>query len=589
MTPELDMDVAIVGGGPAGLTAGILLAQLGVDAQIYERRPTTSNLPRAHLLNQRTMEIFEAIGVADDVYALNPPEDRWHRVAWYTSLGGDRPGQRREIGHLQAWGGGTDRPRYAAASPARFSNVPQVRLDPLLRRHAERRTTVHVNREVVAIRQHPGFVELDVRQVDGERTETIRARYVIAADGGRLCADLLGVEMDGPTDLVTMVTLHVSADLSEYITDDEVLLYYFIDPHGRGSFRGMMCAMGPTTWGRDSVEWAVHQAFAPGDPDADDEDLLVRRARDMLGIPDLDLTVHVVSRWVFEGLTATRFRAGDVFLVGNAAHRHPPTGGLGLNAAVQDVHNLAWKLALVLRGLAGDGLLDTYHSERHPVDAFNVRHSLDNAGGHQRIARALGLSAEGTVEEGWAAIETWLSDSPQGRARRRAVQEAVATHAQNYGQLNVELGFAYEEGALVPDGTTRPTGADPHRDYVPSTRPGHHLPHAVLTTADGPIPTIAAVPTGGFALFTGPDESGRWRAAVEAARAAFGIDLVLVAVGDTVSDTEGTWTALREVRDGGAVLVRPDWHVAWRVHDLPDEPTRELHRAVATILARTAA
>ena len=121
-----DTEVAIVGGGPAGLTAAILLAQLGIDARVYERRSTTSRLPRAHLLNQRTMEIFadlgiaetvfESIGVAGDVYTMSPPEDNWHRVGWYTSLAGELPGQGKEIGHLAAWGGGPDRDRYAAAN-----------------------------------------------------------------------------------------------------------------------------------------------------------------------------------------------------------------------------------------------------------------------------------------------------------------------------------------------------------------------------------------------------------------------------------------------------------------------------------------
>ena len=184
----------------------------------------------------------------------------------------------------------------------------------------------------------------------------------------------------------------------------------------------------------------------------------------MLGIPDLPMEVHAISHREFEGVTTERFRAGDVFLVGNAAHRHPPTGGLGLNAAVQDVHNLAWKLALVLREQAGDALLDTYHTERHPVDQFNVEHSVKNAGGHRRVAAALGQSREMSIEQGWREIETWPEDSCEGQARRAAVAEAVASNADDYSQLNVELGYAYENGALIPDGTPRPTGRHPLRD-----------------------------------------------------------------------------------------------------------------------------
>lgn len=598
--PVQDTQVAIIGGGPAGLTAGILLAKLGIDAQIYERRSTTSRLPRAHLLNQRTMEIFESIGVAEDIYALSPPQDRWHRVGWYTSLSGKTPGQGKEIGHQQAWGGGTDQHRYAAASPAQYANVPQMRLDPLLRRHAETKAQAHFDREVTGIRQFDGYVELDVQHLDSGEHERVTARYVIAADGGRLCADLLGVEMIGPRKLLNMVTMHVTADLRPYVTDDEVLLYYFIDPHGRGTFRGSICAMGPDTWGGDSREWAFHQAFAWGDPAAEDEQLLKQGARDMLGIPDLPFDVHVTSRWEFEGVTATAFREGDVFLVGNAAHRHPPTGGLGLNAAVQDVHNLAWKLALVLRGQAGDALLDTYHAERRPVDEFNVNHSLRNAGGHRRIAEALGLSTDTSIEQGWEAIEVWLSDTPEGDARRAAVAEAVASNADDYGQLNVEVGFAYEFGALIPDGTDRPVGANRLRDYVPATRPGHHLPHCWLDTAHGKVSTIHAVPVGGFALFTTAAAAEPWRRAAAAAASSTGIQLMVVVVADStavpagregavdeleVVDCDGSWAAVRGTGSTGAVLVRPDWHVAWRVQQLPADASHALIEALGTVLA----
>ncbi len=140
-----------MGGGPCGLTTALLLERAGIDFLLLERRDFTAHFPRAHLLNVRTMEIFHDLGVADDIYARSPPEDRWHRVAWYTSLGETGAARRRKIGQLHAWGGGPDRVRYAQASPRPFANLPQVRLDTLLWQHADARSPgrIRAHQEVV--------------------------------------------------------------------------------------------------------------------------------------------------------------------------------------------------------------------------------------------------------------------------------------------------------------------------------------------------------------------------------------------------------------------------------------------------------
>lgn len=325
---DLDVPVLIVGGGPAGLTAVMELARRGVEGLLVERRGFTTHFPRAHLLNMRTMETFHDVGVAEQIYAESPPEDRWHKVAWYTSLAGPTPLHGRKIGEVPAWGGGADTVRYAAASPRRFANLPQLRLDTILWEHADRAWPGRVlsQHELVALDYDEDGATATIRDLARERTLRVRARYVIAADGGRTCANLLGVTMHGPRSLLDIVSIHFSADLSAY-ADEEALLTYFISPSGQGSFAGALLGLGPDRWGAESPQWALSLAYRMDDPAGQDDAALVARAVDLIGVPDLEMSVHSVSHWQFEGVVADRFRAGPILLAGDAAHRHPPTGG----------------------------------------------------------------------------------------------------------------------------------------------------------------------------------------------------------------------------------------------------------------------
>jgi 2,4-dichlorophenol 6-monooxygenase len=576
--------VAIVGAGPAGLSASIQLEQRGIDTLLLERRETTSHLPRAHLINVRTMEVLHAMGIADDVYAMSPPEDRWHRVGWWTSLGGPTELHGREIGHVQAWGGGTDASRYAQASPRPFANVPQMRLDALLRRHADAASPgrLRFGHEVVGISHDETDATLTIINRASDETYELTAQYVIAADGGRMCTTLLGAEMQGPTRLVEIVSQHVSMDLSRWVTDDQVLLTYFINPKGNGTFAGSLCAMGPDTWGRDSQEWALHLAFQAGDPAARDPEILLAQSRSMLGIPDLEITVHSVSHWWFEGVVADRFRVGPVFLVGNAAHRHPPTGGLGLNAAIQDVDNLVWKLDAVIHETAHPSLLDSYETERRPVNEHYVRHSLQNAGGHAQIGQHLGLRPGQSETDGWHELAIWASDTPAGERRRQAVAQAVAANADDYSQLNVEAGFAYENGAIVPDGTPPPPTHDSLREFTPTARPGHHLPHVWLQGPAGRVSSVDLVNPRGFTLLTGDPGLESWQAAADE----FVADVTVVAVGDgtDLTDPTGEWAQVTGLDPDGAVLVRPDRVVAWRCTSPAVNPRVLLGEALRELL-----
>lgn len=578
--------VVVVGGGPAGLSAAILMAQRGIDVLLLERRATTSPYPRGHLLNVRTMEIFHDMGVAEPLYALSPPEDRWHRVAWYTSLAGPSPAHGRKIGQVHAWGGGPDWSRYGIASPRRFANVYQNRLDQVLVERANELCPdrIRFHHEVVGLEAHLDGATVTVLDRDTMTRHVVSARYVIVADGGRGCADLLGVDMDGPSGLLDVVNMHVRMDLSRW-ADEEALITYLISPEGHGSFAGILVALGPDRWANESSEWTVHMAFPEGANSEDPEEVLAR-VRLTIGIDDLAIEVLTTSHWQFEGVVADRFRVQSAFLVGDAAHRHPPTGGLGLNCAVQDVNNLVWKLDAVLQGTAGDALLDSYERERRPLAVRYIEHSLKNAGGHRGVAAALGLTGEQSTEEGWRQIGIWAEESPEGERRRAAAAAAVAANSDDYSQLNIEAGFSYASGALLPDGTPPPPSHASPILYEPTARPGHHIPHVWLSHDGTTRSTVDLVARSGFTLFVHADKEQVWTAVAELAADEFGCPFAVVAIGHDgpFTDISGEWVQVAGIGPDGVVLVRPDRHVAWRQHAVHTDHQVTVLEALRAIL-----
>jgi 2,4-dichlorophenol 6-monooxygenase len=244
------------------------------------------------------------------------------------------------------------------------------------------------------------------------------------------------------------------------------------------------------------------------------------------------------------------------------------------------VSNLCWKLAAVLTGQAGPALLDSYELERLPVAARNVEHSLRNAGRHGPVAAALGLHPGISADDGWAQIRIWASDTPEGERRRAAAAVAVAANAEDFSQLNIEAGFAYEAGAVIPDGTPRPAGYGTATHFEPTARPGHHVPHVWLNRDGARVSTSDLVAPVGLTLFVDAAHVSMW----EAAAAESGHRVTVVAVGGELADPAGEWAAIRGTGTTGALLVRPDRHVAWRLPAGPESTAQALKSALDRIL-----
>jgi 2,4-dichlorophenol 6-monooxygenase len=586
---DLEVPVLIVGGGGAGLTASMLLSQLGVETLLVSSLPMTSRLPKAHVLNQKTMEILADLEVADEIYEKSTPAANMRAMAWYAGLAGQDPDYGRRIGQIECWGDGYTNLNWMMASPCRSANLPQIRLEPILKSRAEALAPgrVRFHHELVELAQDADGVTSRIRVLADGSEFVVRSKYLIGCDGGRTVSKQVGIRYAGMGVLANQATVHVSADLSHIARDPHVLIRWIWCPAiGR---MAVLVPMGPNRWGPQSEEWVFHLTYHGDELRTLTDAQVEADMRLALGLGDLPMQIHMLTRWTLEGVLAERFRVGRVFIAGDAAHRHPPTGGLGLTSAVQDVHNLAWKLAAVLAGQAGESLLDTYEHERRPVDARNVQRSLENAAGHFELGAAFGLDPNATAEVNWAQMRRVWSGRPEDAQHRGAALRAIRRITMEGNELNVEYGYRYSSAAVIADGSAEPRSIDDIRVYEPGTRPGSPLPHAWLDDEDGVRrPLKDLVRPGHFLLIAGEDGE-RWCSAARSIARAGGIPLDSMRIGELdgdLFDPRLAWAQYRGIGREGAVLVRPDRFVGWRSLGAAADPSTELAAALQQILGR---
>jgi 2,4-dichlorophenol 6-monooxygenase len=548
---RVEVPVLVVGAGPVGLTASLLLARQGIPSRVVERRPGPHRAPQAHVVNPRTLEIFRQMGIetARLRRLATPREDGGH-VSFMTTLGG------RELGRLPYE---RQDDGVLACTPEPIINLPQHVLEPVLVEHVEaaRGVALAWNEEWLSLAQDDQGVTSRIRDATGEEYE-VRSHWVLAADGaGSRIRKQLGVPMVGPDRLQSFVMIHFEANLRTLVRDRPAILYWIVDPAAPGSFVA------------HDIEhtWVFMHPFDPEtDPvESYDEARCTEVVLRAIGRQDVALAVRQASPWHMTSQVAETYRAGRVFLVGDSAHRFPPAGGMGMNTGIQDAHNLVWKLRLVEERRAGTALLDTYTIERRPVAQRNADQSLHNAVAMLEMAAELGLG--GDVDAG-RAHQAALLASAEGRERVRRAIEAQQDH---FDMLGLQLGFAYDAGAIVPDGTpdAPPRGV---RDFVPTARPGARVPHAWVEVEGELRSSLDLLPGDAFTLVAGPgvavDRSGN-------------LAVRILAVGRDCVDRDGAWLRTCGIRPDGAFLVRPDQHVAWR----SPSGVGNVHDALAAVLA----
>lgn len=551
-------DVLVVGSGPMGATTALALATYGVRVQVVNRYNWTANTPRAHITNQRAMEVLRDLGLEDDARRQATPWEWMGDTLFTTSLAGP------EIARLRTWGTGDERiGDYLQASPCPMLDLPQNKMEPMLVRHAAARGAVFsFNTEYLGHQQDADGVTVSLRDVPSGREYAVRARYLVGADGARSkVMDDAGLELRGQLARAATAYVLFRADLSRYAAHRPSILYWIATSDAAFGEIGLGLLRAIEPWNQWIAGWGFD--MEKGEPDFSPEEIR-RKVRILVGDPDLEIEIDNASVWYVNQAHAPVYSKGRVFCGGDAVHRHPPSSGLGSNTCMQDAFNLAWKLAFVLRGHAGAGLLDSYSLERAPVGAQIVARANQSRLDYGPLNRC--FREPGAADPVAAGLARLASPDAEGVARRAALAEALRLKNYEFNAQGVELNQRYASAAIVaePDAGEETWKRDPQLHAQASTRPGAKLPHAWLVGSDGRrVSTLDVVGRGKFTLVTGLAGQA-WKAAAAAMELPF---LRTVVIGEPGAlDSYCTWQALREIEESGALLVRPDGIVAWRRH-----------------------
>jgi 2,4-dichlorophenol 6-monooxygenase len=584
MSDTYETDVLIVGSGPAGSSAAALLSTYGVRNMMVTRYGWLADTPRAHITNQRTMEVLRDLGLEDDAKAVSSHQGQMANNVFCYSLAGE------EFGRILSWGNHPLRKAdYELASPTAICDIPQTYMEPILFQAAAKRgTKVRMNAEFLSLTQDDSGVTATMRDRLNGQTFTVRARYMIGADGARsTVAEAIGLPMEGKTALSASSNVIFEADLTRHVAHRPSVLYWVLQP---GSNIGGIGA-GVIRMVRPWHEW---QAIWGVDLDKAETGITVAEAevalRQMIGDGDIPLRVKSTAVWTVNNMYAGQYSVGRVFCMGDAVHRHPPLNGLGSNTCIQDAFNLAWKLAAVVKGQAGAALLDTYSAERQPVGKQIVTRANKSIEDYPPIFDAVGLLTSTDPVEANRHISARKDATPEGKARRKRLYAAIERKNYEFNTHGVEMGQRYRDSAaIVSDGTAEPAYTrDPELYFHPTTWPGARLPHVWVERDGRKVSTLDLCGHGRFTLLTGIGGGG-WVSAAHAVAADMAVEIAALTIGPAgcdAMDIYADWYRASEIEEDGCILVRPDHHVAWRAASASETSTTDLRAVMAQVLAR---
>lgn len=555
-----DIPVLIIGAGPAGQLSALSLARQGVASEIIDRRSAISTAPKAHAVNARTLEICQSLGI--DAQAIRAAGASANDAGWVRFMGkltgpefGSLPYERQDDDALDS-------------TPFPLTNIPQPKFEAILEQATTADPLISFSRNATctSLSQTSDGVSVTIEDAKTGNTVQKSYAYVIAADGaGSPTRQALGIAMDGPEVIENFITIHFEADLRSLTDARPGVLYFLFDPDTQGVL---------IAYDRGKT-WVLMHSYDPSTETAADYD--EARCRDLvtkaIGSTDVQVDICTIGSWAMSAQVAESYSKGRVFLVGDAAHRFPPTGGLGLNTGAGDAQNLTWKLASVLKGQASPELLDTYEAERQPIARINSEQSLTNASKiFDLIILLLGLDPEKTAEHYEA-----VSADP---SKVEGLPDAVEAQRPHFDSFNLQIGYRYASSALKGADPLPPAAEIETSQFHPSWNIGEHVPHHWVLRNGKRVSTHDMLTIDTFTLLTGPKANGAFQDT--------GLDISSCQQGTDFGDDGFDWQARTGLPETGAVLVRPDGHIAARFTGAEDNTPQLLKDALASALSTNA-
>ena len=580
---DIKTDVLIVGTGPAGSSTAALLSSYGIDNVLINNYSWLAGTPRAHITNQRTMEVLRDLGkeVEAEAYLHATEQDLMGENIFCTSLAGE------ELGRMKSWGKHPNsRAEHLLSSPSFMNDLPQTFMEPLLYKTAcSRGTQSRMSTQYLShIEDEDGVLSTCLDKLSNKEIK-IRSKYLVGADGGNSkVAENIDLPFEGKMGVGGSMNILFKADLSKYVAHRPSVLYWVLQPGADIGGIGMGLVRMIRPWN----EWLIVWGYDINQPAPKvDKDFATKVARDLVGDPELEIDLLSVSTWTVNNMYAKKMSKGRVFCAGDATHRHPPSNGLGSNTSIQDGFNLAWKLAYVIKDKAGAELLDTYSIERSPIAKQIVTRANQSIAEFGPIFEALGLTDTQDPEKMKKNMDERKQNSPKAEKQRQALREAIAFKKYEFDAHGVEMNHRYKSNSVLTEGDKEPEfKKDKELFYQPTTYPGARIPHAWVYDKTGVKHSLLDLcGKGNFSIFTGIGGE-QWLKAAKNIETQLGINIQCNIIGpdQDFEDHAGEWSSIREISDSGLILVRPDQHICWRSKDMISNSSEKLMDVMKKIL-----